>query len=48
MSADTLPDVPVYCFAPVEDAEVGVHQIRIIVGGVNAAIGMSLVALTED
>ena len=48
MTATTLPDVPVYCFAPVEDAEVGVQQIRIFVEGMDASIGTSLVVLGVD
>ena len=48
MTADMLPDCPRYCFAPVEDAEVGVQQIRIFVEGIDAAIGTSLVVLGID
>ena len=48
MAATTLPDIPVYCFAPVEDAEIGVQQIRIFVEGMDTAIGTSLVALGID
>ena len=47
MAASTLPDDPRYGFAPVEDTEVGVWQIRIVVDGMDATIGTSLVTLTE-
>jgi len=43
--ATALPDVPVYCFAPVEDAEGGVQQIRIFVEGMGVTIGTSPVVL---
>ena len=33
MAATTLPYNPRYCFAPVEDTEVGVQQTRIFVEG---------------
>ena len=33
MTTTILPDVPAYCFAPVEDTEVGMQQIRIFVEG---------------
>ena len=48
MTADTLPDAPVYCFVPVEDAELGVQQICMIVEGMDAAIGTSLLSLGLD
>ena len=48
MTADTLPDCPRYYFAPVEDAELGVHRIRIFIEGIDAAIGASLVVLGID
>ncbi len=48
MTVDTLPDCPRYCFAPIEDAELGVQQIRIFVEGLDAAIGTSLVVLGID
>lgn len=48
MSAHTLPDCPRYCFAPVEDAELEVHQIRMVVEGMDAAIGTSLIVLGID
>ena len=47
MAANTLPDIPRYCFAPVDDAEVGVQQIRILVEGMDTAIGTSLIVMTE-
>ena len=47
MAADTLPDNPRYCFCPIEDAEVGVQQIRIVVEGMDVTIGTSLVTLAE-
>ena len=47
MTVDTLADNPRYCFAPVEDAEAGVQQIRILIEGIDAAIGTSLIVLTE-
>ena len=37
MATDTLPHLPVYCFAPVDDAEVGVQKIRIFVEGTKEA-----------
>ena len=45
MSIETLPENPRYCFAPVEDTEIGVQQIRIVIDGMDAAIGTSLVVL---
>ena len=48
MSTIPLPDSPVYAFAPVEDAELGVQQIGIFVAGMDAAIGTSLVVMTHD
>ena len=48
MATTTLPDVPVYCFAPVEDAEIGMQQIRIFVEGMDTAIGTSLIVLGID
>lgn len=47
MTVDTLADNPCYCFVPVEDTEVGVQQIRILIEGIDAAIGTSLIVLTE-
>ena len=47
MTVDAMPDNPRYCFAPVEVADVGVQQIRIVVEGMHAAICTSLIALTE-
>ena len=34
ITAATLPDNPTYCFAPVEDTDTGVWQIRIVVEGI--------------
>ena len=48
MATTTLPDVPVYCFAPVEDAEIGMQQIRIFVEGMDTTIGTSLIVLGID
>ena len=48
MTIETLPDNPRYCFAPVEDTEIGVQQIRIVIDGMDIAIGTSLVVLTSD
>ena len=48
MTIETLPDNPRYCFAPVEDTEIGVQQIRIVIDGMDVAIGTSLVVLTSD
>ena len=48
MTATILPDNPTWCFVPVEDAEVGVHQIRIVVDGMDTTIGTSLVTLGID
>ena len=46
MTANNLPANPAWCFAPVEDAEAGVWQIRIFVEGMDVAIGTSLIAMT--
>ena len=48
MSTATLPDDPVYAFAPVEDPDTGFHQIRIVVDGMEVAIGTSLIVLGND
>ena len=48
MATTILPDVPVYCFAPVEDAEIGMQQIRIFVEGMDTSIGTSLIVLGID
>ncbi len=48
MSAIELPDDPVYAFAPVEDPDTGLSQIRIAVGGMDIAIGTSPVVLDID
>ena len=45
MSSTNLPDNPVYAFAPVEDSDTGVWQIRIVVDGMDVTVGTSLVAL---
>ena len=45
---DTLPVNPTYCFAPVEDAEAEVKLIRILIEGMDVAVGTSLVTLTVD
>ena len=48
MSTATMPDDPVYCFTPVEDPDTGFHQIRIVVEGMDAVIGTSLIVLGID
>lgn len=48
MSAIELPDVPVYAFVPVEDADTGFWQVRIVIDGMDIAIGTSLVVLGID
>ena len=48
MSSMNMPDNPVYVFVPVEDPELGVWQIRIVVDGMEVAIGTSLVVLGID
>ena len=48
MTAGTLPENPHYCFAPVEDTEAEVHQIRIFVEDMAFAIPTALVMLTGD
>ena len=48
MSTATLPDDPVYAFAPVEDPDTGFQQIRIVVDGMDVAIGTSLIVLGID
>ena len=45
MSSMTLPDNPVYAFAPVQDPDAGVWQIRIAVDGMDVTIGTSLAVL---
>ena len=48
MSVTNLPDNPVYAFAPVEDPDTGVWQIRVVVDGMDVTVGTSLVALCID
>lgn len=48
MSAIELPDDPVYAFVPVEDPDTGFRQIRIVIDGMDIAIGTSLVVLGVD
>lgn len=48
MSSTTLPDNPVYAFAPLEDPDTGFHQIRIVIDGMDVTIGTSLVVLGID
>ena len=48
MSATELPDDPVYAFVPVEDDDTDVHRIRIVIDGMDAAIGTSLIVLGID
>ena len=48
MSTATMPDDPVYAFAPVEDPDTGFQQIRIVVDGMDVAIGTSLIVLGID
>ena len=48
MATTTLPDDPTYCFTPVEDPDTGFHQIRIVVDGMDVAIGTSLIVLGID
>ncbi len=48
MSSTTLPDNPVYAFAPVEDPDTGFQQIRIVVDEMDVAVGTSLVVLGID
>ncbi len=48
MNAAMLSDTPRYCFFPVHDPDAGVWQVRIVIDGMEAAIGTSLVALTSD
>ncbi len=48
MSTMELPDDPAYAFVPVEDADTGLQQIRIAVGGMDIAIGTSPVVLDID
>ena len=48
MSTTELPDNPVYAFAPVEDPDTGLRQIRIAVEGMNASIGTTLLVMTLD
>ena len=48
MSSTTLPDNPVYAFAPVEDPDTGFQQIRIVVDEMDVTVGTSLVVLGID
>ena len=48
MSATELPDDPVYAFVPVEDADTGFWQVRVLIDGMDIAIGTSLVVLDID
>ena len=48
MSSTTLPDNPVYAFAPVDDPDTGFQQIRIVVDEMDVTIGTSLVVLGID
>ena len=48
MSAIELPDNSVYAFAPVADSDTGVWQIRIVIDGMDIAIGTSLVVLDME
>ena len=48
MTAGTLPEKLNFCFAPVEDTEAEVHQIRIFVEDMAVAIPTALVMLTGD
>ncbi len=48
MSNATMPDNPVYAFVPVEDPDTGFQQIRIVVDGMDVAIGTSLIVLGVD
>ena len=45
MSATELPDDPVYAFVPVEDADTGFWQVRVLIDDMDIAIGTSLVVL---
>ena len=48
MSSMNMPESPVYAFVPVEDPDTGFQQIRIVVDGMEVAIGTSLVVLGID
>ena len=48
MSSMNMPDNPVYAFTPVEDPDTGFQQIRVVVDGMDVAIGTSLVVLGID
>ena len=48
MSATELPNHPVYAFAPVADPGTDLWQIRIVIDGIDIAIGTSLVVLEID
>ena len=48
MTAGILPENPNFCFAPVEDTETEVYQIRIFVEDMAVAIPTALVVLTGD
>ena len=48
MSAAAMPDNPVYAFTSVEEPDTGFRQIRILVDGMDAAIGTSLIVPGND
>ena len=48
MTAQTLPDEPIYCFAPAYDVETEVQQIRIVIEGLAGHVPTALIALDLD
>jgi len=48
MSATVLPGDPVYAFVPVEDADTGFWQVRVLIDDMDIAIGTSLIVLGVD
>ena len=43
-----IPDAPIYCFAPLTDAEGEPPQIRLLVEGLGFAVPTALVCLTAE
>ncbi len=48
MSTIEFPNHPVYAFAPVEDPDTGIWQVRVSIDGMDIAIGTSLDVLDID
>ena len=44
----SIPDVPVYCFAPIADEDGEAPQMRILIEGLPFAVPTALVCLTAE